>query len=81
MHTKVVPADVHMLLADLACEDENFESALPDYERALDLLSASKAVQTPLLAPPDTVYLSGLASFLSSCKLACSISEPAVSSW
>jgi len=33
-----------MLLADLACEDENFESALPDYERALDLLTGPKEV-------------------------------------
>ena len=35
---------MHMLLADLACEDENFEAALPDYERALDLLNAPKEV-------------------------------------
>lgn len=28
-----------MLLADLACEDEGFRSALPDYEAALDLLT------------------------------------------
>ena len=37
-----------MLLADLACEDENFESALPDYERAMDLLTAPKEVLTRL---------------------------------
>jgi hypothetical protein len=43
-----------MLLADLACEDENFESALPDYERAMDLLTAPKEVLTCPQAIPRT---------------------------
>lgn len=33
-----------MLLADLACEDEGFRSALPDYEAALDFLTHPTAV-------------------------------------
>ena len=36
-----------MLLADLACEDEGFQSALTDYEAALDLLERSGTVRTP----------------------------------
>ena len=40
-----------MLLADLACEDENFESALPDYERAMDLLTAPQRGADPVRVP------------------------------
>ena len=34
-----------MLLADLACEDEGFRSALSDYEAALDLLTHPQPVR------------------------------------
>ena len=39
-------ADVHMLLADVAMEQENFEGAAEDYTTAIKLLAGSPEVLT-----------------------------------
>ena len=63
-----------MLLADLACEDENFESALPDYERALDLLTGPKKVLCALI-PIAWVQMAGYDASLE-CTTHCGRSQP-----
>ena len=70
---KLFGADIHSLLADIGMEQENFESALQDHKRALQLLSS--ILQVSMLPYIDTdMVMSRRHAWLSShCILLCVI--------